>query len=203
MINSRNKKILATLIMATSALAMSSCASVVSEETCMGGNWEAQGMKDGAAGKSPDRLSKIIEACQEYGTSVDNQAYMSGYEAGLPRYCTYQRGYSAGENGNSYNQVCFGELAEEYAPGYDEGREKYAIRQQYAEMVERYDYKRQRLYERREQLQNPNLTDRQKDNLRYNIRRLEREIDNMRYNIQQFQRRHNLRNTRNNRDYGY
>lgn len=191
-------------------MGLSACASVVSEDTCMAGNWEAQGMKDGANGKSSDRLSKIIEACQEYGTSVDNRAYISGYEQGLTRYCTYERGYNAGENGSSFNQVCSGELAAEYAPGYDEGRQRYALLRQHSEMVERYQYKRQRLSEMRQRLQNPDLTDRQRNDIRYRIRRMENEIDNMRYNIREFERRHRLnrrsyddRDYRNNRNSGY
>ncbi len=205
----RKTKLQALTVLAVSVLGMSACASTVSEETCLAGNWEAQGMKDGANGKSSDRLSKIIEACQEYGTSVDNRAYMVGYEQGLNRYCIYQRGYNAGENGNAYNQVCSGDLAEEYAPGYDEGRQRYQIYRQYDEMVERYQYKRQRLYEYRQRLQNPDLTDRQRNDIRYRIRRLENDIDNMRYNIREFERRYRLnrrmddRDYRRNRDYGY
>jgi len=80
-------------------LALAGCSSIVSQETCEIGNWEAQGYTDGSNGKSPDRLSKIVEACSEYGLSVNNQAYYKGYEAGLPKYCTYERGYSRGESG--------------------------------------------------------------------------------------------------------
>lgn len=179
-------------LLSVGALSLTAC-STVSEETCEAGNWEAEGFKDGAAGKDIDRLTKIADACTKHGISVDNQAYLEGYEAGLPKYCTYQRGYERGESGSSYNQVCTGELAEEYAPGYEEGRKKYQIYRQYEEMVERYNYKRSRLYEYRRQLQNPDLTDRQKDRIRYNIRQLERDIDNLRYRIRQFERQYQLR----------
>lgn len=188
----RTLKIFATGLMAASALALSACSSVVSEEVCEVGNWESQGFEDGSKGRSPDRLNKIVKACTEYGLSVDNQSWLKGYEAGLPRYCTYERGYERGESGSSYNQVCGGELAEEYGPGYEEGRQRYAIYQKYEELVERYEYKRSILTERRRRLQDPDLTDRQRRDLQRNIRRLEYDIDNLRYNIQQFARRHNL-----------
>ena len=185
-------RLITLTVLAASTLAMSACSSVVSEETCLAGNWEAQGFKDGANGKSVNRLSKIIETCQEYGTSVDDQAYWAGYEAGLPRYCTYQRGFETGERGSSYNQVCSGDLAQDYAPGYDDGRQRYAIYQQHDDMVDRYNHKRNRLYDLRQEIQDPELTDRQRDNLRYKIRRLENEMDNLRYNLRQFERQHNL-----------
>jgi len=203
----RNIKLFAVAALAASTLAMSACSSVVSEEACEAGNWESIGFKDGSNGKSADRLSKIVESCTEYGLSVDNQAWLKGYEAGLPRYCTYERGYERGESGSSYNQVCGGELAEAYAPGYDEGRQRYAVYRKYEELVDRYEYKRERLYDTRQRLQDPDLTDRQKDRLRRNIRRLEYELDNLRYNVQQFARRKNTTrrstNRRNDRDYRF
>lgn len=201
MMKRRKIKLLSMGLMAASALALSACSSVVSEEVCQVGNWEAQGFEDGSKGRSPDRLNKIVEACTEYGLSVDNQAWLKGYEAGLPRYCTYERGYERGESGSSYNQVCGGPLAEEYGPGYEEGRHRYEIYRQYEELVERYEYKRSRLYELRRQIQNPDISDRQRDNLRRNIRRLEYDIDNLRYNIRQFERRHSLNRRHTDRDY--
>lgn len=203
MIKRRTFKIVSIGLMAASALAFSACSSVVSEEVCQVGNWESQGFEDGSKGRSADRLNKIVEACTEYGLSVDNQSWLKGYEAGLPRYCTYERGYERGESGSSFNQVCGGELAEEYAPGYEDGRQRYAIYRKYDELVERYEYKRSRLYELRRQLQDPDISDRQRDNLRRTIRRLEYDVDNLRYNVQQFARRHNLNRRTNDRDYRY
>lgn len=199
----RKIKLMSIGLMAASALALSACSSVVSEEVCQVGNWEAQGFEDGSKGRSPDRLNKIVEACTEYGLSVDNQSWLKGYEAGLPRYCTYERGFERGESGSSYNQVCGGELAQEYGPGYEEGRQRYEVYQQYEQLVERYEYKRSRLYELRRQLQEPEISDRRRDNLRRSIRRLEYEIDNMRYNIRQFERRHRLNRRYQDQDYGY
>lgn len=193
MMNRRKIKLLSIGLMAVSTLALSACSSVVSQEVCEIGNWESQGFEDGSKGRSPDRLNKIVEACTEYGLSVDNQSWLKGYEAGLPRYCTYERGFERGESGSSYNQVCGGELAAEYAPGFEDGRQRYQVNRQYAELVERYEYKRSRLFELRRQLQDPDISDRQSDNIRRTIRRLEYDVDELRYAIRQFERRHNLR----------
>lgn len=177
-------------------LALAGCSSIVSQETCEIGNWEAQGYTDGSNGKSPDRLSKIVEACSEYGLSVNNQAYYKGYEAGLPKYCTYERGYSRGESGSSYNQVCSGELAETYAPGFEEGREIYRIYAQYEKLVDRYEYSLSELFDLRARLQDADLTDQQRDRIRRNIFNLERDIDDFRYNIRQFERHNNIPRSR-------
>jgi len=190
--NRRTYRILATSLLAVSALAFSGC-STVSEETCAAGNWEAEGFTDGSSGRSVDRLTKVIEGCQKHGFSVDDQAYMAGYERGLPNYCTFRRGVERGQSGSSYNQVCSGELAIEYGPGFEEGRRKYNIYKQHEDMVERYEYKRSRLYELRQRLQDVELTDRQRDSTRRSIRRLEYEIDELRYRIREFRRRHNVR----------
>jgi len=180
-------------LLAASAISLSACSSVVSEEACQVGNWEAQGFEDGSKGRSADQLNKIVEACTEYGFSVDNQAWLKGYEAGLPRYCTYERGYERGESGSSFNQVCGGELAEEYGPGYEEGRQRYAILRQYAQLTEDYQYKRERLEHYRRELRKPDISDRVRRTLQRNIRNLEYRIDEARYNLRQFERRHNLR----------
>jgi len=196
----RHTKILSMVIVAAGLLGLQGCASV-SEDTCQAGNWEAVGFKDGANGKSGDRLAKIAETCTKHGVSVDNQSYLEGYEQGLTKYCTYERGYDRGESGSKFNTVCSGDLAEEYAPGYEEGRKKYAILQKYEELVQRYEYSRQRLYDYRQRLQSPNLSDRDRDRLRREIYRLERQTDELRYSIKEFQRRYNVR--RSNRNLGY
>ncbi len=196
----RNTKILSMTIMAAGLLGIQGCATV-SEDTCQSGNWEAVGFKDGANGKSADRLAKIAETCTKHGVSVDNQSYLDGYEQGLTKYCTYERGYERGESGSKFNVVCSGDLAEEYGPGYEEGRKRYVIVQKYEELVQRYEYSRQRLYDYRRRLQNPDLSERDRDRLRYEIRRLERNVDELRYQIKEFQRRYNIR--RSDRNIGY
>lgn len=199
----QRSKTLSIAALTAAILSLSACATV-SEETCEAGNWEAVGFKDGANGKSADRLADIAKACTKHGASVDNQSYLEGYEKGLPKYCTYERGFERGESGSKFNAVCSGDLAEEYGPGYEEGRQQYAINQKYAELVQRYEYKTERLYEYRQRLQSPNLSDRDRDRLRREIRRLEREVDNLRYNIKEFRRRYNVRrDPRSSRSIGY
>ena len=190
----RITKILSLSLLTAGAISLSGC-KTVSEDTCLAGNWEAVGFKDGANGKSSNRLSKIAEACTKYGTSVDNQSYIAGYEAGLPKYCTFQRGFERGESGSSYNQVCSGELSAEYAPGYEEGRIRYQIYQRHEQLVDRYQDHASALYNVRERLRNAELTDSDRKRLRYKERRLENEIDELRYDIREFERRYDLPRT--------
>ena len=187
-------KLLSLSLIMAGAFSLSAC-KTVSEDTCMAGNWEAVGFKDGTNGKSSDRLSKIAESCAKYGVSVDNLSYMSGYEAGLPKYCTFQRGFERGESGSSYNQVCSGDLAAEYAPGYEEGRVRYEIYSKHEQLVERYEDIAGDLYYVRQRLRNDELTDKERDRLRYKARRLENAIDDARYDIREFERRYDLPRT--------
>ncbi len=187
-------KTLSLTLLAATALSVSGC-KTVSEDTCLAGNWEAVGFKDGTKGKSANRLSKIAEACTKFGTSVDNQAYLAGYDAGLPKYCTFQRGFERGEGGSSYNQICSGELAAEYAPGYEEGRVRYEIYQGHEQLVGRYEEHASALYHVRERLRNDELSDSERKRLRYKERRLENEIDDIRYDIRDFERRFDLPRT--------
>ncbi len=200
-----HSKVVTLGLMAATALSLSACSSTVSEEACQVGNWEAQGFEDGSKGRAPDQLNKIVEACTKYGFSVDNQAWLKGYEAGLPRYCTYERGYERGESGASYNQVCGGELAEEYGPGYEEGVQRYRIYRQYEKLVDNYQYQRQRLEEYRRRLRNPDLSDQSRRQLQRGIRNLEYQVDEARYRLREFERRYNLRRSSidgyRNRDY--
>jgi len=178
-------------LFAAGTLSLSAC-KTVSEDTCMAGNWEAVGFKDGTNGKSAERLSKIAESCHKYGVSVDNLSYMTGYEAGLPKYCTFERGFERGESGSSYNEVCTGELAAEYGPGYEEGRVRYQIHSKHAQLVDRYEDITTDLYYVRENLRRDDLTDKERNRLRYRARRLENSMDSARYDIRQFERKYGL-----------
>lgn len=200
MIIRRTYKTLALAVFSISVLGLSGC-QTVSEDVCLAGNWEAIGFKDGANGKSENRLGKIVEGCAKYGSSVDNQAYWAGYEAGLTKYCTFQRGYSRGESGGSYNQVCSGDLAMDYAPGYEEGHAIYEIHREHKRLISRYEDRAGAFYDVRTRLQNPDLEDEERRRLKKKARRLEHEMDNLRYNIRQFERRHGLHKVQLNRGY--
>lgn len=189
----RKKKLLMFTSLAAALIGLSAC-STISEDTCMAGNWEAVGYKDGANGKASSRLEKVAEKCTKYGASVDNRAYWAGYDRGVVSYCTFQRGFERGENGGAYNQVCAGELSAEYAPGYEEGRARYAIKREHKQLVDRYYDKAEALHHVRARLNDRtlNLTDKERDRLRYKARRLEREMDDARYRVRQFERRYDL-----------
>ena len=121
--NSFFSALTATLI---SSGGLSGCASI-SEEKCQAGNWQELGYRDGSNGVKRGKASKIADTCAKYGIDMNFDAYLAGFNQGLPSYCTYERGFALGENGSSYNQICSGELAADFAPGYDEGRAVYEI----------------------------------------------------------------------------
>jgi len=187
-------------VLTVSAFGLSGC-KTISQDSCLTGNWEAIGFKDGANGKSTKRLSKIAESCSEYGVSVDNQAYWSGYDLGLTKYCTFERGFARGESGGSYNQVCSGDLAEYYAPGYQEGRIIYDIHREHDRLVDRYYDKYSALDHVRDRLRQEEMSDKERRRLKDKARRLENDLDRIRYNIRSFERQHNLPRFRLDRSY--
>ncbi len=188
-------KVLGLTALTTAILALSGC-KTISEDACLSGNWEAIGLKDGANGRSPDRLSKIAKSCGKYGAVVDNAAYLSGYEAGLPQYCTFQRGFERGQNGNSYNQVCSGELAEDYAPGYEEGRIVYQIYSGHEQLLDEYRDREEAIYRIRKRLKEEELSEEGREKLIRRVRRIERELKRLRYEIRDYERRYDLPRSR-------
>jgi len=55
------------------------------------------------------------------------------------KYCTYEQGFELGENGNSYNQVCSGDLSTGFSQGYDEGRAVYEIYREHKRLIGEYE----------------------------------------------------------------
>ncbi|MGB0906489.1 MAG: DUF2799 domain-containing protein [Maricaulaceae bacterium] len=192
MINTKTiSSILVPLFIAAASFSLSACHSI-SEESCVTGNWEAIGFKDGSKGKAPGKTADYAKRCAKFDSIVDQAAYQSGYNAGLPSYCTFERGYERGVSGSSYKQVCSGELAADYAPGYDEGRVVYEIYQQHGEMVERHEDVSVALYEVRRKLAEDELVDNDRKRLRKKAKRLKYRLEDLRVDIRVFERLHDI-----------
>lgn len=170
---------------------LSGCASI-SEDTCQAGNWEALGYKDGTRGVRRDKIASYADRCAKFGISLNPTEYLAGFNAGLPTYCTYERGYSLGENGSDYNQVCAGDLAVDFAPGYDAGRAVYAVYQEHDSLINRYENLVSKITGVEDRLATEELTDEDVRRLRRKLRRFEREADDARIDIRAFERINDL-----------
>lgn len=183
------------LILVTSVLAVgvlfSGCASI-SEEDCQIGAWSEYGYKDGLNGSSSSRVSKYAEKCGKHGITPDSAAYLAGYENGIVKYCTYERGYARGENGDSYNQACSGPLAADFAPGYDAGRAVFEIYEERRSLIANYEDTVDALVEVRRKLREDELTDGERRRLIKKEVRLEDRADDIRIDVRAFERIHDL-----------
>lgn len=106
---------------------LSGCASL-SKEECKAANWYAIGVEDGAQGESLEHLGEHRRACAEYGVTPQTGPYMAGRDEGLKSFCTYDRGFSHGRYGLSYNGVCPDRLAGIFLDGYQRGKEVYELK---------------------------------------------------------------------------
>ena len=112
---------------ALSALAMSGCASMSSDE-CMATDWSAVGFEDGARGYTTERFSKHRTACAKHGVTADFSAYQNGREQGLVEYCQPGRGYDVGVNGGRYYGVCSVDYEADFLDAYNAGYRLYTLR---------------------------------------------------------------------------
>ena len=95
----------------------------VTEHQCRAGDWQTIGYRDGVAGVDKSRLLAHQEACGEFSIVPDRDAYLMGWNEGIPLFCTHANGYSAGERGATRNLVCDREASEGFGAGYEQGRE--------------------------------------------------------------------------------
>jgi len=130
--------ILSTAILSIAAISLAGCASI-SEDECISGSWSDIGYKDGVNGKARGKLADYTKTCAKYGVEPNRKAYLTAFDNGLVKYCTYERGLELGENGNSYNQVCSGDFAVGFSQGYDEGRAVYEIYSERKRLISAYD----------------------------------------------------------------
>ncbi len=173
------------------ALGFSAC-ETISEDDCRIGAWAEYGYDDGVNGRSSDRVAEYAKRCAEYGVKPDSATYLESYEQGIVRYCTYERGYERGENGDSYNQACSGPLATDFAPGYDAGRTIYDIYQEHKSLIASYDDVLAALDEVRRKLREDDLNDGDRRRLVKKERRIENDADDRRIDIRAFERIHDL-----------
>ena len=119
---------------------LSGCATMSPEE-CLQANWEEVGYNDGAAGYPVSRSAEHREACAETGVQVDFELYRHGYSLGLPYYCTRETGFETADHGGEYGAQCDSDGFPEYASGYSEGLDVFALKNERRELERRIDDK--------------------------------------------------------------
>lgn len=180
---------LSIVLLASAGLA--SCATI-SEDKCLAGNWQELGYQDGSNGVKRDKASKIADTCSKYGVDMNFDAYLSGFGRGLPSYCTYERGFELGENGSSYNKICSGDLAADFAPGYEEGRVVYEVHQEYRSLISSYENKRDDITGTKTRLETEELAPEDKTRLRKKLRKFRRQAEDLKIDIRAWERLHDL-----------
>ncbi len=108
--------------------ALAACASL-SEDQCRAGDWRGIGFSDGAQGRSPDHIARHQKACAKVGVTPDLQAWLSGRQEGLLRYCTPANAYRVGRGGQSVAPYCSAAQLASMRPAYEHGRAYHQIGQ--------------------------------------------------------------------------
>ncbi len=117
------------LLIGTCLLGLSglgACTSMTAEE-CVVADWREVGHTDAARGFTPDRLQDHRSACAEAGVTPDLDAYLAGFEQGLPLYCTRQRGFDLAASGAGRPSQCDRAEFREFHYGFTNGQDRYRI----------------------------------------------------------------------------
>ncbi len=176
---------------ALALLTLGGCATL-DEGECLSGAWSEYGYRDGINGRSSERIADYAKSCSDYGVNPDEAAYLAGHRRGAIQYCTYQRGFERAERGDDYNQVCSGDLAADFAAGYDAGRAIYEVVQQHEALIDDYQETLDDLITVRDRLEHDEMSDKERRRLVKKELRLEDRRDSLRNEIRDFEYAHGL-----------
>lgn len=107
-------------------LALTGCASM-NESECLTADWNGVGYQDGAKGQSSDGIARYRKSCAKHGVSPDLQAYLTGWEDGVIRFCTPQNGFDAGSRGQRYQGVCPADIEPDFLLAFSDGSHLYKL----------------------------------------------------------------------------
>lgn len=124
---------------------VSGCASGLSVEECNTVDWRTIGYEDGVQGRSEAQISKHRQACAKHGVGLNFEAYRSGWEEGIQRYCKPGKGYHLGRRGRSYSGICPAQLESGFLQAYSQGREIYDLQADVQRTARKLRHKRKRL----------------------------------------------------------
>lgn len=113
-------------------IALTSCATHLTQSQCMSTNWQNEGFNDGVNGKTPRDLTQAIADCGQFNLTVNSNGYQAGWRKGAKEYCTPgpDVGYSDAVAGKSENSIydrepiCTMAGTKLNVSGYQQGRKK-------------------------------------------------------------------------------
>lgn len=119
--------------------------SSLSRNQCIAGDWETVGYRDGLGGVASTRLLEHHEACVSHGVVPDRNAYLTGWQDGIAQYCQPANGFSLGQRGVAYGNVCPLRLHSAFHDAYQDGRRIYRARTEVATLQNAISQRQQRL----------------------------------------------------------
>lgn len=168
------------LVIISSALLLSGCASMSPEE-CLTAEWHEQGMRDGQNGYPRSRAAEHQEACSKVGVQINMAKYQAGRDIGILQYCTPENAVEQGRIGRSYQNSCPPELERRFLDHYQSGYRVYTAQQQ----VNRLDGELNTIERRLRKSKD----DAERSQLRKDLRDLDRRLRSARDDVYQAERR--------------
>lgn len=120
------------------ALLLASCATLTKEQ-CQAGDWRAIGFNDGSRGRPVGYVSNHVDACAEYGISLDNALYQAGRSDGLRSYCRLSTAETTGRRGERYYGVCEGPVGAAFARVHRAGEAVYEAKSELSSLDSEID----------------------------------------------------------------
>lgn len=127
------------------AILLGGCASGLSKDECHLADWRAIGYEDGVQGRPESRLGEHRKACARHGVALNFDAYHTGWEEGVARYCQPGNGYSEGRAGRRYGGMCPGHLEPDFLHAYQHGRQYYDAESDLQQIERKLQYRHNRL----------------------------------------------------------
>lgn len=95
---------------------------------CKQGDWVMAGYKDALAGKPQKFMDQQVQACSNFGITINTDEYTEGYESGLRKFCTFKSGYNFGRDNHKYQDSCPSDLEPDFFKGYVEGQKAHSLK---------------------------------------------------------------------------
>lgn len=166
--------------LAVVAIGLSSCATIRHED-CPHVDWYQLGVKDGREGAAESRLHEHRRACRDAGVQPDERRYLAGRSEGLRSYCTLPNALAEGMAGRTYNRVCPGPLDAAFLEVNAAAHAVYDVRRRIRDLESS-------ISSRESQLRKRDLSDRDRDRLRSEIREMDRRRDTLRDDLYRHER---------------
>lgn len=141
-------------------LALMACSTsrVDKAAACAEKDWYEIGRRDGAQGKTADRLSHYQKDCRMAEEGQWAAMYNNGRNAGLVEYCAPDNAFELGRAGISYLYVCPSTVEAEFLQSYRRGQQARAFEIQSQELDARIDVVHNRLVHSRTDFERHKLT---------------------------------------------